>query len=192
ELVSAGGVAPGQLAPLTQVGAMSVNAAVRLIDRGAGSGGAPSLALHIAGETDANYDHVDAESGVVEVAGRVQVNLIGGFQPSLGDSFEIIRAGTRTGAFGVAYFPPIPSGLLMTVEYAPTGVSLIVEAIGASISFAGPSELSLPGTPSDAALGDLDNDGDLDVALCIQGTSGSNGAVHVLREGRVDGQGNRN
>ena len=65
------------------------------------------------------------------VAGILDVNLIGGFTPSIGDSFEIITTmGGVTGVFDTLSASPLPGGLEWRIVYHPTTVSLHVALPG--------------------------------------------------------------
>jgi len=58
-----------------------------------------SLEIELAGLAQgAGYDFIDV-SGLAALDGTLEVSLLGGFKPSLGASFEIMRWGSRLGAF---------------------------------------------------------------------------------------------
>jgi hypothetical protein len=105
--------------------------------------GAGTLRTRLAGTTPiSEYDRVIV-TGVATLAGTLDVRLNGGFTPSLGDSFTIMRYASRTGQFNPVHLPDLPDGLEWNVSYAGTGLTLdVVEA--------------------QQCPGDLDDDGDTD------------------------------
>ena len=80
--------------------------------------------------------------GPAELDGTLDVDLINGFEPALGDSFQILDAVSRTGTFSDVDLPVFGDNLTFDVLYSPTTVSLVV--VGQPVS------------------ADVDNDGDVD------------------------------
>ena len=89
----------------------------------------------------------ETSSGSIAVAGDLfldgtfDVQLVDGFTPLLGDTFDIITATVIQGTFDTELLPTLASNLEWVVDYQADGVSLLV-----------------------ALLGDFDSDGDLDGA----------------------------
>ncbi len=89
-------------------------------------------------------------TGTADLDGVLDVSIIGGFSPSLGQTFNIISAGSRVGTFSVENLPTLAGDLGFRVNYLSTTVQL--EVINAALE------------------GDLNGDGfvgldDLDIVL---------------------------
>jgi hypothetical protein len=151
----------------------------------------PSLHIDLGGLVPgADFDLIDAPRGEVELMGGLFVKLIDSFVPQLGNHFQIIT-GNVIEPFDVAFFPQAPPGLLMTANYTATDLTLSMEEIKSVVAFADPDTVGIAGVPNGAALGDFDNDGDLDLVICMPSTPPSgNSAAFVLLNGGVDGAGN--
>jgi PEP-CTERM motif len=78
-------------------------------------------------------------TGVADLDGTLNVSLIGGFVPALGQTFNIITAGSIVGTFSTENFPALGGGLDFQANYLATAVQL--EVI------------------SSVLIGDLDGDG---------------------------------
>ncbi len=112
-----GGIVPGTSAGLLQVtGAVPMSAtAVLNIELG----GLAAGTLH---------DQL-AVSGAATLGGTLNVTLIGGFTPSIGNTFTILTAGSLTGTFAAAQnLPTLPIGSAWQVIYGSTEVMLTVVA----------------------------------------------------------------
>ena len=59
---------------------------------------------------DAQYDHVDV-TGLLTLDGTLDVELVPGFRPNLGDSFDILDWGTRNGEFDTLDLPGLLGNL---------------------------------------------------------------------------------
>ena len=82
--------------------------------------------LEIGGTTPGNQHDQLVFSGLAALDGTLDIDLIGGFTPALGDSFTIIRAiGGVTGTFSDAVLPPLPTGQVWDIRYEPTSVELV-------------------------------------------------------------------
>jgi fibronectin-binding autotransporter adhesin len=82
-----------------------------------------SLNVEIGGiAAGSQYDRL-AVTGAAALNGVVNVTLINGFQPAVGDTFDILTTGARNGVFAAANFPPLNSGT-WRIEYLPTAVRL--------------------------------------------------------------------
>jgi len=94
-------------------------------------GTASSLELGIAGITKADGTGASGQYSTINVgntalAGILSVELLNGFSPSSGDSYQIL-SGARTGFFDSVIFPAVP-GLSWNITYNPTSVVLDVVA----------------------------------------------------------------
>ena len=101
-----------------------------------------------AGELDIVGDYTQTESGVLEIeiggplvgdlfdvldvsgtavlAGTLEVDLIGGYVPAIGDSFQVLAAGAVSGEFDSEILPELPAGSCWDVSYSATAVTLMV------------------------------------------------------------------
>ena len=133
------------------------------------SGGA-SLNLQLGGvEPPTDLPQVEV-GGLASLAGSLQVTLAGGFEPQVGDSFQVLTAaGGRTGFFASEALPTLNSGLAWDVDYAPNSLTLNV----------------VPGLAADF---DLDNDVDsADLAEWRGGFGASSGAAQGDGDANGDG-----
>jgi len=74
------------------------------------------------------YDFLGV-SGSFSLAGRLDLSLLGGFAPQLGNSFDLFDAGSFTGAFGQINLPTLTGGLGWNTSQFPTsGVISVVSA----------------------------------------------------------------
>jgi T5SS/PEP-CTERM-associated repeat protein len=91
------------------------------------TGSGSALSLHLSDpDEDPDYGSVEVSGGAA-LDGTLQVQLAGGFVPSLGDSFQILTAaGGRTGTFTNEVLPLLSSGLDWELEYTPNSVMLSV------------------------------------------------------------------
>jgi len=86
-----------------------------------------------AGDPGSDYDQL-AVAGHVELAGELQLQLLGGYSPSLGDLFTLIDAATVTGTFDS--IDGIPLGIVdgfeagLAVVYSPTDLIARVSILG--------------------------------------------------------------
>jgi hypothetical protein len=137
--------------------------------------------------------------GEASLGGGLFVALAGACTPALDDSFAILAAAARSGAFDVAFLPGLEGGdRYLRVGYgagAAAGtevVSIDVASLPSGIAFGAPAGTIVPGVPSDAVAGDLDGDGTLDLALTIPAGAGQPGALVILlgdgRGGFASGQ----
>jgi len=87
---------------------------------------ASTLEIQIGGLlTGTDYDVLDV-SGTANIGGILDVSLWNGFTPSLGDSFDILTAGTINGMFDTLLFPS-SGGLSFDISYLlnPTGIDIL-------------------------------------------------------------------
>jgi T5SS/PEP-CTERM-associated repeat protein len=133
-----------------------------------GFGGGASLNLQIAGTDLDEFGQVHV-AGSASLAGTLDVDLLGGFTPSAGDSFQIITAGIgRSGFFANENLPSLPAGLGWDVEYNPNSVVLSVVSV--------------------AVPGDYNNNGVVDAADYVLWRDGGPLANEVNNPGVVNAQ----
>jgi predicted outer membrane repeat protein len=149
----------------------------------------PELRLDVGGPMVGEYDRIDASGGAAVLGGgTLLAQLFGGYEPQLGDSFELLATPAITGAFDVALMPGLAAGLFLQVDYGPTGITATVSELDVILSFEDVQLSDLTGTPVDAKLADMDNDDDLDLVVLIDNNPDP-GEVVVLLNAGTDGNG---
>jgi hypothetical protein len=142
-------------------------------DNNIGFGPTTTLDIELGGVTPGSqFDRLQI-SGAATLDGILDVSLINGFAPALGNSFEILRAeGGIFGAFSDVMLPELATGLLWNVVYSNFSVLLQVA----------------PGL-----LGDYNEDGSVDAADYVvwRKTDGSQAGYDLWRTnfGRMAGSG---
>jgi hypothetical protein len=113
-LVNHGTVAPG-----LSLGVAGVNSTYFQFSDG-------TLAIDLAGTTvDTQYDRL-ISSGTAFLAGRLQVSLLNGFSPVVGNSFTVLTAQSIVGGFTSFNLPLLPAGELWNITQSSTAVSLTI------------------------------------------------------------------
>ncbi len=152
-----------------------------------------TAAIDIAGITPGAGNDLLSISGAATFAGNLNLNLVGGFVPSVGQSFTIATYASRTGSFNYIAPPTLPAGVALQLDYtSPT--QLVVRAVApAPASFVSPLAATSfgtaanwdtgqsPGTTTFASITNSDPAGktvtvsaDTDVhALWLQSTAGT-------------------
>ena len=67
-------------------------------------------------------------TGTANLAGTLEISLINGFVPTIGQSFVIMTATSINGIFDCLEATPLPNGVFR-VTYAPTTVTLSVQTV---------------------------------------------------------------
>ncbi|HEY3280284.1 MAG TPA: hypothetical protein VGJ83_07205 [Gemmatimonadales bacterium] len=87
-----------------------------------------SLHIELGGTTPgAQYDRL-AVSGSAALGGALQVSLINGFTPALGDTFTVMTFASRSGGFGALNLPLVGGGLALDTVVTANGLQLVVVA----------------------------------------------------------------
>ena len=81
----------------------------------------------IGGLTPDTEHDVLVVTGDATLAGRLEVRVINGFVPQLGDTFEVLQAGVINGEFDQIVTVGFPLGLTVDVEYTVDTVTLTVD-----------------------------------------------------------------
>jgi hypothetical protein len=111
---SGGTVAPGNSAGRLNISGNYIQA----------SGG--KLAIELGGATaGTQYDQLTV-SGQATVSGTLDLSLLPGFQPNVGDTFQIVTSGTATGNFTTINSP----GFTVSSDVSNAGVLLTVTSVG--------------------------------------------------------------
>jgi autotransporter family porin len=89
-----------------------------------------NLVIELGGTIPGNaYDQINS-TGTLSLGGTLDVQLIGGFTPSFGDTFDIITATTVQDTFDIELLPTLAGNLDWIVDYQTDGVSLLVSLSG--------------------------------------------------------------
>ncbi len=105
---------PGAAGTLTVNGTYTQNAGV--------------LDIELGGLTpDTEHDRLTV-SGTAVLGGTLELSLINGFIPEVGQQFTILSAGTRTGTFAAVEWVDFPVGLGAGVTYSPTAATVTITA----------------------------------------------------------------
>ncbi len=134
----------GTLAPgtATTVGAISLpNATTGSYSQSATS----SYNVKLAGTATGQYDTISATKSAT-LAGTLNVSLINGFTPAVGNSFTILSAGSVSGTFTTTNLPTLGSGLGWKVTYNATSVVLSVTSVSSPVATLPVTSLSFPNT----------------------------------------------
>jgi hypothetical protein len=120
-VVSGNVTMPGHLEPGDGVGSLTFNDDLSLT-------GSSVIAVELGGlVAGAQYD-VLAVNGQIALNGSLAVSLVNGFQPSVGDEFSIVAAGSVSGTFSSQFLPTLGNGLGWHTTYLPTVVKLSIAA----------------------------------------------------------------
>jgi hypothetical protein len=120
-VVSGDVMTPGHVDPGDGVGVLTFNNNLSLT-------ASSVTALELGGLTAGTLYDVLAVNGQIALNGSLAVSLVNGFQPSAGDEFSIVAAGSVLGTFASESLPTLGGGLGWHTTYLPTGVKLSVAA----------------------------------------------------------------
>jgi len=134
--------------------------------------GSGSLAVQLAGVQPDGFGQLQVGS-TATLAGTLDVQLVEGYEPEIGDSFQIVTAGVgRSGFFTNELLPSLDTGLGWDIQYNPNSVVLSV------VSAAG-------------LIGDYNDDGIVDTAdyaVWRKFNNTSTTLPNVATSGQVDDQ----
>ncbi len=151
-----------------------------------------TLVMEIGGSNPGSgYDRLVGD-GTIALDGVLKIDLINGFVPLLGQSFDIVTADSVTGGFEMILGKQYAPGRSWVLTYFPDGVSLTAARLAdldadgdiddadfgiAFAAFTGPNN-----GPSSNPNADLDSDGDVDDAdfgIAFAAFTGPGGSVNV-------------
>ncbi len=187
DVINIGGIEPGSSpGTLTITGDL-----IQFSDDPKFGNGAGSLTIELAGDTPALQDHL-AVSGLATLGGGLIVERAANFDGPLPQDVEVLSASSINGFFDVAFLPHAGDSQRYLSAQTQAGLrgvgqSVVITSLPltAFINTDPASPTGINGTPSAAATGDLDGDGDLDVAAVVPRLDGNsqpiNGDVVILR-----------
>jgi len=109
------------LAPGSSAGTLTINGGYSQNAEG-------TIEIEVGGPTaGVDYDQLRV-TGYVSLDGVLRVELVRGFMPKAGDTFEIITYRGHSGAFAETYWPELAAGLEWSLAYGEKGVRLSVVA----------------------------------------------------------------
>lgn len=123
--VSANVASSGELRPGSSPGALTIEGSYAQTASG-------SLTIEIGGRTAGSEFDTLSVTGAATLAGRLDIQLVGGFEPDLGDRFAILDLGSRVGTFATVDGRDIGNGKSFQEDYLDTAVALDVVAGGAT------------------------------------------------------------
>jgi hypothetical protein len=86
------------------------------------------LSIDLGGTTvGSQYDQLKV-NGAVFLGGTLTVQLINGFTPKAGDSFQILLFSSRTGDFTTENFPDLGPGLVLSPVFSSSSLTLVTQA----------------------------------------------------------------
>lgn len=128
----------GRIAPGSDVGTLTVNGDVSFAT-------GAILGVEFNGDTPGTYDQLVVH-GIATLAGELRLNLVAGYLPTVGTTFEILSSTSPlVGQFDTVVLPALSPTIGFEVSY--TGTSLFVEVVGV-----------------DALPGDYNGDGSVNLA----------------------------
>ena len=105
--------------------------------------------------------------GEATLGGSLFADLVNGYDPAEGDSFNVFNAGAINGEFDVSYLPGFVDGRYWRLDYTSSSVSLTVARAPSVPTFSPPTTYSAPAEPVAGVLKDLSGDGLPDLAVVI-------------------------
>lgn len=112
------------------VGQLAINGTYNQSARG-------SITFDITGATPGQYDQLNI-SGHTQLNGLMTVDLIGGFVPQVGNTFDIINFASGSGSFSTVLGLPINSQEHFVLEYNSNNLTLdVVQGPGHGLSAVG-------------------------------------------------------
>lgn len=167
----------GEQETADDLGTLSIDGSyLQLGALGGGNDNTGALSLRIGGSPAAPASDMLAVTGVAELAGGLLVRFLDGFEADPGalDGLALLRAPEIEGGFDVALLPALPGGqsfliVEQTVVDGEDAMVLRVLPLADAIDVGPDETFTTEFTPARAVAGDLDADGDVDIALGIAG-----------------------
>jgi hypothetical protein len=122
-VTNAGEVSPGGDGT---AGVLTINGSYTQTDTGL-------LTIDLGGTTaGTQYDQLKV-TGAASLGGTLTVDLINGFSPAAGNSFQVLTFASRTGDFAAENFPDLGS-LSLNAVFNPTNLTLVVQGGSSTLS----------------------------------------------------------
>ena len=115
-----------------------------------------SLTFDIAGPTSGQYDQLNV-SGHAQLNGLMTVDLLHGYVPQIGNTFDIMNFASTSGTFSSVVGLPINGSEHFVLEYNPSNLTLDVESgqiLGPTVTGHGAFSANDPFIPSSEQTGD--------------------------------------
>ena len=138
----------GDLRPGTGPGVVSFGGDVIL-------GAVSRLTMEIAGPTPGfQYDRLEV-AGRLALSGTLNVDLVGGFAPALGDRFDLFDFSSQIGLFSAVELPSLPGGLVWDRSslYTDGTLSLVAAPLPGEGDYNGNGHLDVGDLDLQAAVG---------------------------------------
>jgi hypothetical protein len=84
------------------------------------------LNIDIGGTSISEFGRVNI-TGAATLAGTMEITLVNGFTPSLGNSFQVMTFASRAGSFDTILGLDLGGGLVLDPQYSATNLTLVVE-----------------------------------------------------------------
>ncbi len=174
----------GSVVPGNSPGSLTINGSYQQIgflpEFGANAG---RLVAEIAGSpASGNYDRLIV-NGPVVLGGLLDVK-VSGYTPALDDVYQLVQSPTASleERFGVALFPSLgPDKFFYATYPTPSQVALTVQTLLDDPNLQPRNNTTVSGTPTAAALGDMDGDGLPDLVVTISEGTELPGSVVIFR-----------
>ncbi len=144
----------------------------------------PSLSINADAATPADaYLSVD---GSIDLEGTVSVTLDQSVLPAVGASWTLLTGGSRSGVFQTAFLPGDATKVVRLIYQDSARSSALIAQVDTRDnvqSLNPPRGFAVPGSPSAAAVGDLDGDGFSELAVVVPdpvNPTGANGKLKIL------------
>lgn len=175
---------------LEVLGTMSVGNSPAKVSFGGDVSLGVSTLIELSGVDTGDFDALTV-FGAITLSGALDVSLLNGFEPQLGDIFEIVTGGAGvTGEFTVGSMPDLDPNLSLQPFYSPTSVALaVVPSLAGDYNADGSVDASDytvwrnslgqpgPGLPADGNGNRMVDGGDYDVWRANFGNTAGSGAA---------------
>ncbi len=109
---------------LTNSGSLSISSSTTINVNGAYEQlGAGVISIDLAGTGNGQFGTLNV-TGQAALDGTLNVNLVGGFEPSVGSNFQIVTYASRVGEFATINGLSLPNGLVFVPQFNATDLTL--------------------------------------------------------------------
>ncbi len=115
----------GTLAPATASGAIGTNT----INGNYTQGSSATTAIRIAGDSAGTGNDQVSISGTASLAGNLDLSLIDGFIPAVGENFLIETYGSHSGSYSYVAPPTLPQNVAFLLDYTTSPTQLMVRMV---------------------------------------------------------------